>query len=106
MTARNESKLNMYRTVKQLCDDNTTTVALNAAFLAAFNIFKAKLSTLITTVTSESQVIKGIAVDKKVLKQNLCQTTADIAARCVAGTRRNHRSDLHEGIAGSSRLFT
>ena len=98
MTSRSEAKLNMYRTVKQLCDDNATTVALNAAFLAAFNIFKAKLSTLITTVTSESQVIKGIAVDKKVLKQNLCQTTADIAAIVYAYASAINNNTLKQSV--------
>lgn len=78
MDAKKEAKLNMYRVIKQVCDDNTTTVSSNAAFLAAFNSYKAKLSVLITTVTSELQVITGIATDKTTLKKNLAQSAADI----------------------------
>ena len=98
MTSRNEAKLNMYRTVKQLCDDNATTVALNPAFLAAFNIFKAKLSTLITTVTSESQVIKGVAIDKTLSKKNLCQTTTDIAAVVYAYASAINNNTLKQSV--------
>ncbi len=106
MTSRNEAKLNMYRTIKQLCDDNATTVALNAAFLAAFNIYKAKLSTLITTVTSESLVIKGIAIDKAVFKKNLCQSTADIAAIIFAYASFINNNTLKQSINFSySELF-
>lgn len=78
MDAKKEAKLNMYRVVKQVCDDNTTIVSGNAAFLAAFNSYKAKLSVLITTVTSELQIITGIATDKTTLKKNLSQSAADI----------------------------
>lgn len=98
MNSRNESKLNMYRTVKQICDDNATTVATNVAFLAAFNSFKAKLSSLITSVTAESQVIRGIAVDKNVLRKNLCQSATDISAIIFAYASNINNNTLKQSV--------
>lgn len=98
MNSRNESKLNMYRTVKQICDDNATTVATNVAFLAAFNSFKAKLSSLITSVTAESQVIRGIAVDKNVLRKNLCQSATDISAIIFAYASSINNNTLKQSV--------
>ena len=43
MDAKKEAKVNMYRVIKQICEDNTTIVSTNPAFLATYNIFKAKL---------------------------------------------------------------
>lgn len=98
MNARNEAKLNMYRIVKQLCDDNATSVAQVLAFQTSFNIFKAKLSSLILTVASESQVISGITIDKKVAKKNLCQTTADIAALVFAYASSINNNTLKQSV--------
>lgn len=98
MNSRQEAKLNMYRSTKQLCDDNATTVATNTAFQTAFNTFKVKLSTLITTATSESQVISGIAVDKSVAKKNLCQLATDISAIVFAYASSINNNTLKNGV--------
>lgn len=98
MTSRNEAKLNMYRAVKQICDDNATIVAANAAFLASFNAFKANLSSLISAVTAEGQIITGISADKFVLKRNLCQTTADIAAVVFAYATATANNSLKDAV--------
>lgn len=98
MNSRHEAKMNMYRTVKQFCDDNNTTVASNAAFLAAFNNFKAKLASLSTAVASESQVISGITADKAALRRNLCTTAADIAALVSAYATANNNQVLKQSV--------
>ncbi len=98
MTSRNESKLNMYRTVKQLCDDNTAIITPNAAFVVSFTNFKTRLSALITNVTSESAVISGIAVDKKVAKRNLSQNAADIAGIVYAYASATNNNTLKDAV--------
>lgn len=99
MNSQQEAKLNMYRSIKQLCDDNATTIATNTAFLGAFNTYKAKLSTLITTATSESQIITGIAVDKTVAKKNLCQLATDISAIVFAYASSVNNNTLKNGVS-------
>lgn len=98
MNSLQEAKLNMYRSVKQIGDDNATTIAGNAAFQSAFNAFKVKLSTLITTATSESQVITGITVDKSVAKKNLCQLATDISAIVYAYASSINNNTLKKGV--------
>jgi len=99
MDARKEAKLNMFRVIKQICEDNTIIVSTNPAFLATYNIYKAKLSTLIGTVTSELQVITGIAADKTTLKKNLSQSAADICALIFAYASSISNNTMRDAVS-------
>lgn len=84
MDSKQESKLNMYRTVENICDTNISLISTIAAFLAAYNNFKDIIATIISTASSESLVLSGITIDKAVLKKNLCQSATDLAALIFA----------------------
>ncbi|MBL7766799.1 MAG: carboxypeptidase regulatory-like domain-containing protein [Chitinophagaceae bacterium] len=80
MNSKYESKLNMYRAVKQICDEYNTTLSTNTGMSNALNTYKLKLTSLINTVASEAEIIKGIAIDKKMAKSNLSQLSTEVAA--------------------------
>jgi hypothetical protein len=80
MDSRQEAKLNMYHAVISHCDANAAIVATVPAFATLLTAFKAKVSSIDSTAALEAQVISGIATDKKVMRTNLCQQAADIAA--------------------------
>lgn len=80
MNKRNEAKLNMYRTVEDICEANSTVFSANVAFMAAFNAFKAKIVAIIEKIQQDSLVITGIAEDKRVSKVKLCGLAADTAS--------------------------
>lgn len=96
MTSRQESKLNMYRAVKLLLDNNIAIISPVVAFLGIYNAFKAKLTTFLITVASEAEVISGITIDKTVAKQNLSQNAADIAAITYAYASSINNNDLKQ----------
>lgn len=98
MTSRQEAKLNMYRTVQLHCNNNSAITVLNAAFTTAFTAFNAKVSSIISTATSESQVITGVAIDKTVLKKNLCQSAADMAALVYAFASSTNNNTLKQEV--------
>lgn len=98
MDAKTDSKINMYRTVRQICDDNPTTVASNPAFSAAYATFKAKLSALNITITAYLQIITGIATDKTTLKKNLCTSTTDICKLISAYASSINNNTLLEAV--------
>lgn len=79
MNANQEAKLNMYRTTADYCTANNTIISANVAFVAAFNEFKTKTSSIMTTMQQESVNITGITQNKNKWKLTLCQTAADIA---------------------------
>ena len=98
MDSRQEAKLNMYRTVQLFCNNNNAITATNPAFTTAFAAFTAKISNIISTATSESQVITGIATDKTVLKKNLCQSATDIAALIFAYASSINNNTLKQEV--------
>lgn len=84
MNAKQEAKLNMYRTVENYCNENTTIISTNVAFMAAFTEFKAKIVAINTTLQQDAVNITGIAQDKKNAKLALCEKAADIAGLIYA----------------------
>lgn len=84
MNARNEAKLNMYRAVQLFCSNNNAITATSPAFTTALAALGANISAIISTASSETEVITGIATDKTVLKKNLSQAAADLAALVYA----------------------
>lgn len=98
MNSRQESKLNMYHAVIAHCDANPTIVATVAAFNTLLTAFKAKTSSLETTAQQEAQVITGIATDKKVMRETLCQQAADLAAVVFSFAASQADNTLKESV--------
>lgn len=79
MNARHEVKLTMYRTVEQHCDANPSIIAGVAAFMTAYNAFKAVIAEIIGTEQLVSTNLSGITAGKGNSKQSLARTSAEIA---------------------------
>ena len=54
MTSVHQAKLNMYRSVQQLCNDNATITKTNAAFEQSLKALAAKITNIIGAATFES----------------------------------------------------
>jgi hypothetical protein len=80
MNANQEAKLRMYRATENYCGENSAIVDSNVAFKAAFDQFKANIAAIISTAQTDTVPLTGIAVDKNVYKQTLCEKAASIAA--------------------------
>lgn len=98
MNSRQVAKLNMYRSVQQLCNDNNSFIAGNPAFLNALTIFNSKIDEIVSTAASENQVIKGITTDKSVAKKNLCQNAVDTASTIFAFASANGNNTLKQVV--------
>ena len=98
MNSRQEAKLNMYRTVQLQCNNNSAITATNPAFTAAFAVFTAHISNIISTVSSWTQVITGVAIDKTVAKKNLSQSATDIAALVFAYASSINNNTLKQQV--------
>ena len=98
MNSRQEAKLNMYRTVQLQCNNNSAITATNPAFTAAFAVFTAQISNIISTVSSWTQVITGVAIDKTVAKKNLSQSATDIAALVFAYASSINNNTLKQQV--------
>lgn len=79
MEAKQEAKLTMCRAVEQHCDNNSAIIGLIAAFLTAFNVFKAKIAEIMNATQLADLSLQGITADKSNRKQNLAQMATDIA---------------------------
>ena len=84
MNAKQDAKLSMYRAIAAYCDENTTIISTNAAFLAAFGDFKANIADINVAAQQEAAVITGITIDKNQSKQTLCNLTTEMAAMIYA----------------------
>ena len=98
MNANQEAKLTMYRAVEQHCDDNSAITGTVTAFQTALDDFKAKIAALISTEQLLGTPLKGIAVDKTVLKQSLCQQAADVASLVYAFAAATGNNTLLEEV--------
>lgn len=78
LTAKQNSKLNMYRTTAQHVEENSA-IAVSPAFQTAFNKFKANIAAIQTTAQQKSATLTGIAADKANAKKAVCQMAANIA---------------------------
>ena len=70
----------MYHAVINYGNANPAIVATVPAFSTTFTSFKAKVSSIESTAQLETQVITGVATDKKTRKETLVQQATDIAA--------------------------
>lgn len=101
MDSKFEARLNMYHAVIAHCDANPAIVATVVAFQTTITSFKAKVSSIQTIAQQEAQVISGVATDKKVLRDSLCQQGADIAAVVYAYAASTGNNTLKEAMAFS-----
>ena len=98
MNAKQTSKLNMYRSTQQLCNDNATITASHAAFTQAFKAFTTKITNITGAATVESQITSGIAIDKTVAKKTLCQNGADVAGIIFAFASNTKNNTLKQAV--------
>jgi Carboxypeptidase regulatory-like domain len=84
MNANQESKLNMYRTVQDICNLNIAIITGIPALQSVFNALVEFIENIISAATNESLVISGIAIDKTVAKKNLCQSATNMAGLIFA----------------------
>ncbi len=105
MTSKEGSKLNMFRTAIQLCDNNAVIIAANPAFLRSLNALKANNNSLTATLTAESQVISGITEDKTVAKNNLVQQATDVAGIVYAYAAGSNNNTLAKQVDYSASDF-
>lgn len=84
MNSKNEARLNMLRAVAKHCNDNPVIVATVPAFQTASTALNTTISSILSAVQMESQVITGITISKSENRKALCQQAADIAASVFA----------------------
>ncbi len=108
MNANQQAKLKSYRSTENLCDANTAIIAANLAFQTAFAQFKTNIQSIISTAQSDSVPITGIAVDKNMMKQALCEKTAEVAAivYAYASTTGNNtlKAEVNTSVTALNRL--
>lgn len=80
MIGRQKAKLQMYRTVENVCTGNTEIIETNVAFIAAFNEFKDKIAAISQAAQLDDRRTTGITIDKNIAKRTLCQIAADVSS--------------------------
>lgn len=79
MNAKQTAKLKMYQATEKHCDDNVSIIVLKPAFHTAFTNFKSKITAIINITQRGDVPLKGIALDKKALRETLCKTASEVA---------------------------
>ncbi len=95
LNAKQNAKLNMYRTTEQHVDDNAA-IAGNPAFQTAFNKFKANNTAIQTVAQQKSATLTGVAADKSNAKQTLCKLAANLAGIVFAYAAANNNETLKQ----------
>ena len=98
MTAKDEAKLSMYRTVILFCNNNLSTINVNAAFLAVLALITTKVSTLLTNETAARKQTKGVAQDKGTQRATLCLNAFDIASIVFAYATEINNLTLQQAV--------
>src|SRR5215213_5089805 len=96
MNAKQNAKLNMYRTNEKHIDDNASIIAASPAFQTAFNKFKTNIAAIQTVAQQKSASLTGIAADKTNAKQALCKLAANIAGFIYAYAAANADETLKQ----------
>jgi hypothetical protein len=96
MTARQETKLNMYNTVIQHCDNNAATVATIPAFEAAVTALKATRDLIEAKRNFQAQPISGTTEDKNNARTGLEDAAVAIASKGYAFAVNTNNMDLKE----------
>src|SRR5664279_5778265 len=94
MTSCQECKLNMYRSVELLCDNNSALIAGNVAFGNAYAIFKGQIGGILETTANQSKVTVGLTTAKTDAKKSLCIIANEITSRIFAYADANGNADL------------
>lgn len=98
MTTNQTSKLNMYKSVKQLCETNPV---LFAAVPAVAGVVE-ELSTMINRIDSVSLTqginTTGITQDKNSIKQNLGELAVEVSGAVVAYAVKNKNNELRMAV--------
>lgn len=98
MNAKQQVKLNMYRSINQLCSDNSSIIKTSAAFENAFKAFSTKVTSLINTGTSEAKATKGIVIDKDLTKKTLCEYATIVASIVFAYANNTKNNTLKQAV--------
>ena len=98
MDAKQEAKLNMYRSTQKHCTDNNSIVATLPAFGKILDSFNANISAILALTQQEDLATKGITLDKAAAKRLLCQLAADIAAPIFAFASTNGDNKLKQEV--------
>lgn len=84
MNSRQESKVNMYRGVLLLCQNNASIVSTNIAFSEAINALTVKVNNIQSYLVREIKHTTGVSADKATAKAKLCQVASEIAGLVYA----------------------
>ncbi len=98
MNARKFVKLNMYRTVKQLCDANLGIIQTNAGFMSVYNKFNDTITLIETASGGASEVTTGITADKNDDKATVCDTATTIAGFVYAFASSVNNNTLKNSV--------
>jgi hypothetical protein len=98
MTGRKFVKLNMYRTVKQLCDENIGIIKTNAGFMLVYGKFTNGISLIETASGGASEVTTGITTDKDDDKATVCETATKIGGYVFAYASSVNNNTLKESV--------
>lgn len=98
LTARQETKNNMYNVVIVQCDANPAIVATNAALASALEEFKTIVGRIDTAAQSSAAVTTGLSTDKNVSKDALSRTASIIAGQIYAYAAKNKNNELKEAV--------
>lgn len=96
MNAKQNAKLNMYRTTVKHLDENDAITAASPAFQTAVNKLKATNTAIAGTAQQKSGALTGIAADKSNAKQTLCQIASTIAGAVSAYASANRSETLKQ----------
>lgn len=98
MDSRQGAKFNMYNVVITRCDDNIAVVDLNIAFKNAFTGFKALVAQIGANAQKTGVVLKGIASDKIVSKENMCARAAKTGGLIYAYAAKTGNNKLKQAV--------
>lgn len=98
MNNRQESKINMSRTVEGICLQYSSVYAGNLAFNAAFEALQAKISAILSTAQQDASIITGITADKNVSKDKLCAKASELANVTFAYASTTGNNTLKEEV--------
>lgn len=98
MNNRQESKVNMSRTVEGICLQYSSVYAGNVAFKTAFEAFQGNIADILSTAQQDASVITGITADKNILKDKLCSKASELANVTFAYASTTGNNTLKEEV--------
>lgn len=98
MITKDLKRLNMLRSVEELCNANENIVSSNPAFVVAKGMLGTYIADILVTASAQGKVITGITTDKNVAKNHLVQAAADIAGLVFAYASAINNNTLKEAV--------